>query len=61
MLDLQGPQLRPGTFANGPVILKEGDGLRLDLNQEKDADQTRAPKPHLEIFCAVEVGVNGRY
>jgi len=58
LLDLQGPKLRLGTFANGPVVLKEGDSFRLDLNREKPGDQTRAPMPHPEIFKALEVGTD---
>jgi pyruvate kinase len=58
LLDLQGPKLRLGTFANGPVILKEGDSFRLDLNRDKAGDQTRAPMPHPEIFSALEVGTD---
>jgi pyruvate kinase len=58
LLDLQGPKLRLGTFANGPVVLKEGDSFRLDLNREEPGDQTRAPMPHPEIFSALEVGTD---
>ena len=58
LLDLQGPKLRLGTFANGPVVLKEGDRFRLDLNREKPGDQSRAPMPHPEIFSALEVGTD---
>lgn len=58
LLDLQGPKLRLGTFANGPVVLKEGDRFRLDLNREKAGDHTRAPMPHPEIFSALEVGTD---
>ena len=32
LMDLQGPKLRLGTFADGPVTLKEGDSFRLDLD-----------------------------
>ena len=32
LLDLQGPKLRVGTFANGPVKLVEGAPFRLDLD-----------------------------
>lgn len=58
LLDLQGPKLRLGTFANGPIVLKEGERFRLDLNREKAGDQTRAPMPHPEIFSALEVGTD---
>jgi pyruvate kinase len=58
LLDLQGPKLRLGTFANGPVVLAEGDAFRLDLNRELPGDQHRAPMPHPEIFNALEVGTD---
>ena len=58
LLDLQGPKLRLGTFANGPIHLVEGDAFRLDLNRELPGDQTRAPMPHPEIFNALEVGTD---
>jgi len=58
LLDLQGPKLRLGTFANGPVVLAEGDAFRLDLNRELPGDQSRAPMPHPEIFNALEVGTD---
>ena len=46
LLDLQGPKLRIGTFAKGPVQLKEGDSFRLDLNSKLPGDATRAILPH---------------
>lgn len=58
LLDLQGPKLRLGTFANGPIVLAEGDAFRLDLNRELPGDQSRAPMPHPEIFNALEVGTD---
>ena len=53
LLDLQGPKLRLGKFANGPIKLAEGDKFRLDLDCEKPGDHTRAPMPHPEIFKAL--------
>lgn len=55
LLDLQGPKLRVGTFANGPVKLVEGARFRLDLDH-KAGDATRAPLPHPEIFAALGPG-----
>ncbi len=55
LLDLQGPKLRLGKFANGPIVLAEGDKFRLDLDCDKAGDQTRAPMPHPEIFKALSV------
>ena len=56
LLDLQGPKLRVGTFANGPVKLVEGAPFRLDLDSAKPGDATRAPLPHPQIFAALEPG-----
>ena len=56
LLDLQGPKLRVGTFANGPVKLVEGAPFRLDLDRERPGDATRAPMPHPEIFAALKAG-----
>jgi len=56
LLDLQGPKLRVGTFANGPVKLVEGAPFRLDLDRDKPGDSTRAPLPHPEIFAALKTG-----
>ena len=53
LLDLQGPKLRVGTFANGPVRLVEGASFRLDLDRTTPGDATRAPMPHPEIFAAL--------
>lgn len=58
LLDLQGPKLRLGTFAKGPVLLQEGDRFRLDLNRDQPGDQTRASMPHPEIFAALVVGTD---
>ena len=56
LLDLQGPKLRVGTFANGPVKLVEGAPFRLDLDRDQPGDATRAPLPHPEIFAALKPG-----
>ncbi|MBK6865691.1 MAG: pyruvate kinase [Ideonella sp.] len=56
LLDLQGPKLRVGTFANGPVKLVVGASFRLDLDRSKPGDATRAPLPHPEIFAALKPG-----
>jgi pyruvate kinase len=56
LLDLQGPKLRVGTFANGPVKLIEGAAFRLDLDRDKPGDLHRAPLPHPEIFAALKPG-----
>ena len=56
LLDLQGPKLRVGAFANGPVKLVEGAPFRLDLERTTPGDATRVPMPHPEIFAALQPG-----
>jgi pyruvate kinase len=56
LLDLQGPKLRIGTFANGSVKLEAGASFRLDLNAAKPGDVERVSLPHPEIFSALEKG-----
>ena len=53
--DLQGPKLRCGTFANGPVMLEVArrSGSTLD---PAEGDVNRVRLPHPEIFAALEVG-----
>ncbi|MCW1918594.1 pyruvate kinase [Rhodobacter sp. KR11] len=55
LADLQGPKLRVGTFANGPVDLIEGAKFRMDLSTVP-GDVTRVNLPHPEIFAALEPG-----
>ncbi|BBK30126.1 pyruvate kinase [Stella humosa] len=57
LVDLQGPKLRVGTFADGKIMLKAGQGFRLDLT-DKPGDETRAPLPHPEIFEAISPGTD---
>ena len=52
---LQGPKLRVGTFADGPVMLSPGQAFRLDLDPAPGNAQ-RAGLPHPEIFAALEPG-----
>lgn len=56
LLDLQGPKLRVGTFAGGPVQLKEGQAFRLDLDESKPGTAERVLLPHPEIFAALVPG-----
>ena len=53
LLDLQGPKLRVGTFALGPVELSAGAAFRLDMDPTP-GDATRAPLLHPEIFAALK-------
>ena len=55
LADLQGPKLRVGTFANGPVDLVEGATFRLDLDTAPGSP-LRANLPHREIFAALVAG-----
>ncbi|MDB5969320.1 MAG: pyruvate kinase [Hydrocarboniphaga sp.] len=55
LMDLQGPKLRVGTFADGPVTLAGGAGFRLDLDT-RPGDVNRVCLPHPEIFAALEPG-----
>ena len=57
LLDLQGPKLRIGSFAEGPVMLEAGGAFRLDLDATPGG-ATRAPLPHPEIFAALKPGIN---
>jgi pyruvate kinase len=55
LADLQGPKLRVGTFADGPIQLKSRQSFRLDLDN-KPGDNSRVNLPHKEIFQALEKG-----
>lgn len=57
LMDLQGPKLRVGTFAGGPVQLAPGAEFRLDLT-DRPGDATRVLLPHKEIFAALKSGTN---
>ena len=57
LLDLQGPKLRIGTFAEGPIKLTAGDPFRLDLD-EAPGDKRRVPLLHPEILSALEPGAD---
>jgi pyruvate kinase len=52
LADLQGPKLRVGTFAAGPVELQAGQFFRLDLDPAP-GDAGRVALPHPEIFAAL--------
>lgn len=55
LADLQGPKLRVGTFADGPVQLQAGQSFRLDLDTAPGNAQ-RVNLPHPEIFAALKPG-----
>ncbi len=54
--DLQGPKLRIGTFAEGPVMLTAGQAFRLCLEPGTRGDATQVALPHPEIFAALQAG-----
>jgi len=56
LMDLQGPKLRVGTFARGPVSLQEGKMLRLDLDPTP-GNVKRVCLPHPEIFAILKPGL----
>jgi pyruvate kinase len=53
LLDLQGPKLRVGSFAAGPIRLEPGAAFRLDLDPAP-GDERRVSLPHPEIFAALK-------
>lgn len=55
LVDLQGPKLRIGTFAAGPVELLPGDKFSLDTSPAP-GDRNRVHLPHPEIFAAIKKG-----
>ncbi len=55
LADLQGPKLRIGSFAKGPVQLETGGSFRLDSKKEK-GDASRVYLPHKEILETLESG-----
>ncbi|BAU73530.1 pyruvate kinase [Metapseudomonas furukawaii] len=57
LMDLQGPKLRVGRFAEGKVNLERGQAFRLDLDATP-GDARRVNLPHPEIIEALEPGMN---
>ena len=55
LADLQGPKLRVGTFADGPVTLVNGQSFTLD-SDPTPGDATRVYLPHPEILRPLQVG-----
>ncbi|MBX3553335.1 MAG: pyruvate kinase [Pseudolabrys sp.] len=55
LVDLQGPKLRLGTFANGPVLVANGERFTLDADPAP-GDATRVYLPHPEILAAAQPG-----
>lgn len=57
LMDLQGPKLRVGSFANGSEMLVPGEKFTLDQDPTP-GDINRAPLMHPEIFAALSVGAS---
>ncbi|TRO36172.1 pyruvate kinase [Pseudomonas sp. ALS1131] len=57
LMDLQGPKLRVGRFAEGKVQLVNGQSLRLDLDTTP-GDASRVNLPHPEIIEALQPGMS---
>jgi len=55
LVDLQGPKLRVGAFANGPAMLDNGATFAFDQNA-KPGDAHRVQLPHPEIFAGIQPG-----
>src|SRR3954453_22583558 len=56
LADLQGPKLRVGRLAEGPIALEEGERVRFDLDPAPGTRE-RIPLPHPEVFAALAPGV----
>src|SRR3954471_14509204 len=56
LADLQGPKLRVGRLAEGPITLEEGERVRFDLDPAPGT-RDRIPLPHPEVFAALAPGV----
>src|ERR1700761_1816993 len=55
LVDLQGPKLRLGSFAEGAIQLKNGQSFTLD-SDKTPGDATRVMLPHPEILAALKPG-----
>jgi pyruvate kinase len=55
LVDLQGPKLRVGKFAEGPATLTRGETFTLD-SDTTPGDATRVNLPHPEIIAAAKAG-----
>ncbi|MGA2188799.1 MAG: pyruvate kinase [Steroidobacteraceae bacterium] len=55
LADLQGPKLRVGVFADGPVQLTRDQAFRLDI-EAAPGDARRVGMPHPEIFAVLMPG-----
>lgn len=56
LMDLQGPKLRVGRFADGKTLLKVGQRFRFDLDGAP-GDDKRVRLPHPEVLSVLQPGV----
>ncbi|MCC6468783.1 MAG: pyruvate kinase [Alphaproteobacteria bacterium] len=56
LMDLQGPKLRVGKFAEGRVTLAAGQRFRFDLSRDP-GDDKRVCLPHAEVLSVLKPGV----
>jgi pyruvate kinase len=57
LMDLQGPKIRVGTFANDEVELVAGDTFKFDMDKTP-GDNKRVSLPHPEVYAAIKPGAN---
>ena len=57
MMDLQGPKLRVGKFAEGKIALRTGQRFRFDLD-DKPGDAQRVRLPHAEVLSVLKPGTD---
>ena len=57
MMDLQGPKLRVGKFAEGKIALRTGQRFRFDLD-DKPGDDQRVRLPHAEVLSVLKPGTD---
>ncbi|HCW68480.1 MAG TPA: pyruvate kinase, partial [Thalassospira lucentensis] len=57
LMDLQGPKIRVGTFADEQIELAAGDTFKFDMDK-KPGDKKRVSLPHPEVYAALKPGAN---
>lgn len=57
LMDLQGPKIRVGTFADEQIQLEAGDKFTFDMDK-KPGDNKRVSLPHPEVYAALKSGAN---
>lgn len=55
LMDLQGPKLRIGKFANSQITLTPGNPFRLDMDPSP-GNENRVQLPHSELYSCLEKG-----